>query len=72
MLFIQGAKDAFGTPEELRPILKQLKASVELCPIDEADHSLKVPKKASRSQVEVDAFVLDTIENWVKRAVLVR
>jgi predicted alpha/beta-hydrolase family hydrolase len=72
MLFIQGAKDAFGTADELRPILKRLKAPVELCPVDEADHSLKVPKKASRSQAEVDAFVLDTIENWVKRAVLVR
>lgn len=72
MLFVQGAKDAFGTPEELRPILKRLKTPVELCPIGEADHSLKVPKKASRSQAEVDAFVLDTIEGWIRRAVLVR
>lgn len=28
MLFIQGARDAFGTPEELRPILKRLKTPV--------------------------------------------
>lgn len=72
MLFIQGAKDAFGTPEELRPILKRLKSPVELCPIDEADHSLKVPKKASRSQAEVDAFVLDTIEAWIRKMVVKR
>jgi predicted alpha/beta-hydrolase family hydrolase len=70
MLFVQGARDAFGTPEELRPVLKRVKAPVELCAIEGADHSLKVPKKASRPQVEVDAFVLDTIETWVKRAVL--
>lgn len=70
MLFVQGAKDAFGTPDELRPIIKRLKAPVELCPVDDADHSLKVPKKASRPQAEVDAFVLDTIEAWVRRAVL--
>ena len=72
MLFMQGAKDAFGTPDELRPILKRLKAPVELCPVEEADHSLKVPKKASRSQAEVDAFVLDTIESWIKKTVLKR
>src|ERR1043166_266649 len=72
MLFIQGAKDAFGTPEELRPILKRVKAPVELWPVEEADHSLKVPKKATRSQAEVDAFVRDTIEGWIRGTVLVR
>jgi len=70
MLFVQGAKAAFGTPQELQPIIKRLKAPVELCPVDGADHSLKVPKKASRPQAEVDAFVLDTIETWIRRAVL--
>jgi len=70
MLFVQGARDAFGTPEELRPILKRMKAPVELCAIEGADHSLKVPKKASRSQAEVDTLVLDTIETWIKRAIL--
>jgi predicted alpha/beta-hydrolase family hydrolase len=70
MLFVQGAKDAFGTPEELRPIIKRMKAPVELCPVAEADHSLKVPKRASRPQAEVDAFVLDAIEAWLRRAVL--
>ncbi len=72
MLFIQGARDAFGTPDELRPILKRLKTPVELCPVEEADHSLKVPKKASRSQAEVDAFVLATVEAWIRKAVLKR
>ncbi len=70
MLFVQGARDAFGTPEELRPVIKRIKAPVELCAIEGADHSLKVPKKASRPQAETDAFVLDTIKTWVRRAVL--
>jgi len=72
MLFMQGARDAFGTPNELRPILKRLKTPVELCPVEEADHSLKVPKKASHTQAEVDTFVLDTIEAWIKKTVLKR
>ncbi len=70
MLFVQGARDAFGTPEELRPVLKRVKAPVELCAIEDADHSLKVPKRAAKPQAEVDAFVLDTIEAWIKRTVL--
>ena len=28
MLFVQGARDPFGTPDELRPIVKKLKASL--------------------------------------------
>jgi predicted alpha/beta-hydrolase family hydrolase len=70
MLFVQGARDAFGTPEELRPVIKRIKAPVELCAIEGADHSLKVPKKATHSQAEIDTLVLDTIEAWVKRTVL--
>ena len=72
MLFIQGAKDAFGTPEELRPVLKRVKAPVQLFAVDDADHSLKVPKKAGRPQAEVDAAVLDTIEGWIRKTVLKR
>src|SRR5215471_16398903 len=30
MLFVQGSRDPFGTPDELRPIIKELKAPAEL------------------------------------------
>ena len=30
MLFIQGSRDTFGTPDELRPIIKKLKAPADL------------------------------------------
>jgi hypothetical protein len=30
MLFVQGSRDAFGTPDELRPIIKKLKAPADL------------------------------------------
>jgi predicted alpha/beta-hydrolase family hydrolase len=65
MLFVQGEKDAFGTPAELKPILKKLK-NAELCVVEDADHSLKVPKRAERSQDEVDAFVLVEVEAWLR------
>jgi predicted alpha/beta-hydrolase family hydrolase len=68
MLFVQGAKDAFGTPEELKPILKKLKHA-ELCVVEEGDHSFKVPKRGALSQDKVDAFVLAQVDAWLRRLV---
>jgi uncharacterized protein len=67
MLFVQGENDAFGTPQELTPILRRLK-NVELCVVEGADHSFKVPKRAARSQEQVDIFVLDQVEAWLRRS----
>jgi predicted alpha/beta-hydrolase family hydrolase len=63
MLFIQGARDSFGTPDELQPILASL-PSATLVPIEGGDHSLKVSKVAAK-QAAVDAFVLDTAIDWI-------
>ncbi len=72
MLFVQGARDAFGTPEELRPVLKWIKAPVELFGVDDADHSLKVPKRSGRDQADVDRAVLDRIQAWIETKILRR
>jgi predicted alpha/beta-hydrolase family hydrolase len=42
LLIIQGERDAFGTPDELRPHLDAMKADVRLHVIPRADHSLTV------------------------------
>ena len=70
MLFIQGARDAFGTPEELRPVIQRLKAPAELCVIEGADHSFKIPKRAGGSQAEAYELALKAIELWLLRAVV--
>ena len=67
MLFVQGSRDSFGTPEELRPILKKLKTPCKLYEVAGGDHSLKVPKKAG-SPEEVYATVQDEIARWLKSA----
>jgi predicted alpha/beta-hydrolase family hydrolase len=72
MLFVQGARDAFGTPEELRPILSKLKAPTDLLVVEQGDHSFKVPKAAGRSQAQVFDFVLDGIESWLEKRVMVK
>jgi uncharacterized protein len=66
MLFVQGSRDTFGTPDELAPILKSLHAPAELCVIDDGDHSFKVRKSAPLSQSAVFDFILDTVERWLR------
>jgi predicted alpha/beta-hydrolase family hydrolase len=66
MLFVQGSRDTFGTPPELAPILKTLRAPAELCVIEDGDHSFKVRKTAPLSQSAVFDFILDTVERWLR------
>jgi predicted alpha/beta-hydrolase family hydrolase len=67
ILIVQGEKDAFGTPEELRPFLRDIQAPVELCVVEGGDHSFKVPKSAGRTPAEVHDFVLGAISRWVEQ-----
>ena len=66
MLFVQGSRDTFGTPQELAPILETLHAPAELCVIEDGDHSFKVRKAAPLSQSAVFDFMLDTVERWLR------
>ena len=66
MLFVQGSRDTFGTPQELAPILATLYAPAELCVIEDGDHSFKVRKSAPLSQAAVFDFILDTVEWWLR------
>jgi len=66
MLFVQGSRDAFGTPEELLPFLQKLKAPAELHVVEGGDHSFKVPKRAGLSQADVYKSVQDRIDQWLR------
>jgi predicted alpha/beta-hydrolase family hydrolase len=65
LLFVQGSKDTFGTPEELRPILAGLTAPSTLEVIEGGDHSFKVPKKGGPTQDEIYNRVIDRIVDWM-------
>jgi uncharacterized protein len=67
LLFVQGARDAFGTPEELEPVLAKLTAPAELYVIDGGDHSFKVPKRGGRDQAAVHAAIQDKIADWLRQ-----
>jgi uncharacterized protein len=65
ILFVQGSRDAFGTPEELCPILSALPSRAELHVIPGGDHSFKVAKRSPVSQEQVYDGVLDHIARWL-------
>jgi predicted alpha/beta-hydrolase family hydrolase len=69
MLFVQGSRDAFGTPEELRAVLGGLEVAADLCMVEDGDHSFKVPKRSAMSQDQVYEFVLDEIVLWLRAKV---
>jgi uncharacterized protein len=66
MLIVQGSRDAFGTPEELRPALAPLGATVTLQIVEGGDHSFKVPKRGPITQEEVFERVQDEIARWIR------
>jgi predicted alpha/beta-hydrolase family hydrolase len=66
ILFVQGSRDSFGTPDELRPIIKNMKTRAKLYVVESGDHSFKVPKSAGVTQEEVYRTVIDEIARWLE------
>ena len=68
MLFVQGARDTFGTPSELKPILASLSPLPTLHHVDGGDHSFKVAgRDAKTRQAAIFAEIQDTIVEWIHR-----
>ena len=69
MLFIQGSRDSFGTPEELRPIIEELSLPAKLYEVEGGDHSFNVPKRSPVTQEQVYENLMDEITTWIARIV---
>jgi len=65
ILFVQGSRDAFGTPDELAPIVATLHPTPTLHVVANGDHSFKVPKQNPMAQAAVYVDVQRAIVNWV-------
>ena len=63
MLFVQGSRDPFGTPDELRPVLDKC-PNARMYVVEGGDHSLKCKGKGARSPDEVYEQVQDEIADW--------
>jgi predicted alpha/beta-hydrolase family hydrolase len=66
MLFVQGARDAFGTEDEIRAIIKNHRLKADLYVIESGDHSFKVPKSV-KPQQQVYEEVMDDVGLWCRR-----
>jgi len=65
MLFVQGSRDAFGTPTELEPVLTSLAGRATLHVVEGGDHSFKVAKGAALGQAAVHGQVQQVISDWI-------
>jgi len=65
MIFVQGSRDAFGTPDELAPILGTL-ANARLFVVRDADHSLAVPKRSGETSEAILARVADETARFME------
>jgi predicted alpha/beta-hydrolase family hydrolase len=66
MLFVQGSRDIFGTPDELRTVFKKHHLSPTLHVVEGGDHSLKVPKSLGVPQEQVYQTTMDEIASWLR------
>jgi predicted alpha/beta-hydrolase family hydrolase len=66
MLFVQGSRDAFGTPAELHPIIQQIGPSADLYVVEGGDHSFKVLKRVGILQQEAHRAIQDRVAAWLR------
>jgi predicted alpha/beta-hydrolase family hydrolase len=64
MLFVQGSRDAFGTPGELTPVLHPL-GDATLYIVEGGDHSFALARKDPERQARVYADVQEKIAGWI-------
>jgi predicted alpha/beta-hydrolase family hydrolase len=68
MLFVQGARDAFGTPDELAPVLGTLQPPPLVHVVERGDHSFKLSRKDPAAQAAIYADVQRAIVTFVSSA----
>lgn len=64
MLFVQGTRDPFGTPDELTPVVDRIGAAT-LRLIDEANHSFEV-RGAKRPPADVGAGLAESVAEFMR------
>jgi len=63
MLFCQGSRDAFGTEDEIKAIIRKHRLPARLYVIESGDHSFKVPRSV-KPQQQVYEEVMDEVARW--------
>ena len=66
ILFVQGARDAFGTAEEIGAAIKRLRLPARVYVIEGGDHSFKVPKSLGVPQPTIYEMIMDKVVEWTR------
>jgi uncharacterized protein len=66
MLFVQGARDTFGTAEEIRAVIKRLRLPAEIYVVEGGDHSFKAPKSLGVAQPAIYEMIMDKVSEWAR------
>jgi predicted alpha/beta-hydrolase family hydrolase len=66
MLFVQGTRDALGSPDEIMPYIKNLRPAAKIYEIEGGDHSFKAPKKFGMSPDQIYESAMDEIDRWAR------
>src|SRR5262245_59133507 len=66
MLFVQGTRDALGTPEEIKPFIKNLRPAAKIYSIEARDHSFNAPKKFGKPPDQIFDDAMNEIDRWVR------
>jgi hypothetical protein len=67
MLFVQGSRDAFGTPAELEPVFASVSPRPALHIVESGDHSFKVTKSDRDQLAATYTEIQDAIVTWMRR-----
>jgi len=69
MLFAQGTRDRHCDLDVLRQTLARVGAPTHLHVVTDADRHFKVPKKSGRTEEEIRAEILGTLDHWIQKVV---
>jgi predicted alpha/beta-hydrolase family hydrolase len=67
MLFVQGARDTFGTAAEIHAVIEQRRLKATVYVIEGGDHSFKAPKSFGLPQQTIYETVMDQVAEWARQ-----
>jgi predicted alpha/beta-hydrolase family hydrolase len=67
-LIVQGTRDSFGGPDEVRDAVFEHGAQppIDIVPVEGGDHSFAVMKSSGRDQGAVHSEIQDAVASWIK------
>ncbi|MFN7980364.1 MAG: alpha/beta fold hydrolase [Vicinamibacterales bacterium] len=66
MLVVQGTRDTFGPPDEIRPTFAALTPPAVIHAVEGGDHSFKVARAGAAGQAAIDTTIRDAVAQWMR------